>query len=128
MKKMDDELKEKVSPYSSEGLAFDISNIMKSLMAMEKCSPHEVESDEQERLRSLYEGFEFRDDANQGELLDHGLVQEARRVEIDFFRKMRVYDKVHKSYARGKKLITCKWADTNKGDAYRPDYRSRLVG
>ena len=70
---MDEELREKVSPYSSEDLAFDISNIMKSLMAMEKCSPHEVEADEQQRLKALYEGMEFSDDVNQGEVLDHEL-------------------------------------------------------
>ena len=74
---MEDEQKERISPYSSEELAFDISNIKKSLMAMEKCSPHEVESDEQERLRSLYEGMEFIDGVNQGEVLDHDFGSEA---------------------------------------------------
>ena len=53
---------------------------------MEKCSPCEVESDEQDRLRSLYEGMEFIDDVYQGEVLDHDMVRKARRVEIDFFR------------------------------------------
>ena len=60
-------------------------------------------------------------------MLDHELVQRARQVEMEFFRQMRVYDKVHKSHAKGKKLITCKRVDTNKGDALRPDYGSRLV-
>ena len=30
--------------------------------------------------------------------------------------------------AKGKKVISARWIDTNKGDLASPDYRSRLVG
>ena len=41
---------------------------------------------------------------------------------------MGVYRKVQRSAARGKKIITTRWVDTNKGTPEEPDYRSRLVG
>lgn len=59
VKKMEDALKEAANPYSDYSVAFDVSNIMRSLMAMEKCSPHEKEEDELERLKSLYEAWSF---------------------------------------------------------------------
>ena len=53
---------------------------------------------------------------------------EARRVEIEYFRKMMVYKKVPRSMARGHKVITTTWLDITKGDKDNPNYRSRLVG
>ena len=47
---------------------------------------------------------------------------------MDYFRKMGVYRKVHKSHAVGKPLISTRWVDTNKGTEECPNYRSRLVG
>ena len=44
-KRMEDELREDASPSSGEEPALDISSMMRSLMALEKCSPHEVEAD-----------------------------------------------------------------------------------
>ena len=41
---------------------------------------------------------------------------------------MKVYRKVPRSEARGRKLITTRWVDANKGDNEKPDQRSRLVG
>ena len=52
----------------------------------------------------------------------------ARRLEIEFFGKLGVYRKVHKSAAKGHKVISTRWVDTNKGEEKTPDYRSRLVG
>ena len=56
------------------------------------------------------------------------MVIRARRIELEYFRKMGVYKKVHLSEAKGHKIITTRWVDTNKGDSQNPDYRSRLVG
>ena len=53
---------------------------------------------------------------------------EARLLEIDFFRKMKVYTKVPRSQAIGHKVIWIKWLDINKGDDEKPNYPARLVG
>ena len=47
--------------------------------------PHEPEGDV--RLGSLHSGCEFYDDVS-GEQLDHGLTTQARKVDIDFFKKI----------------------------------------
>ena len=62
-----------------------------------------------------------------GAALDPILVQAARQVEMYYFRRMKVYDKVHRDQAWGHKLIRTTWIDTNKGDHVKPDHRSRLV-
>ena len=51
---------------------------------VELTPPHEPEGDA--RFGSLYSGCEFYDDVS-GEQLDHGLTTQARKVEIDFFKK-----------------------------------------
>ena len=56
------------------------------------------------------------------------LAIKARKLEIEYFKKMKVYTKVPRSEAKGHKIISTKWLDTNKGDTDRPNYRSRLVG
>ena len=77
----------------------------------------------------LYRGVDFFDDVNDNKALNHELVVKVRRLEIDYFKKMRVYDKVHKSEVpKDVKIITTRWIDTNKGDDVTPDNRSRLVG
>ena len=62
--------------------------------------------------------------------LDKNKVISARRLEIKYFKKMRVYRRVRREEAKrlGVKIITTKWLDTNKGDEATPNYRSRLVG
>ena len=49
---------------------------------------------------------------------------------MQFFRNMKVYDKVPRWMATrdGCKVITTKWRDINKGDQRNPNYRARLVG
>ena len=59
-------------------------------------------------------------------MLDRELATKARKLEMDFFKKMGVYSKVRRE--KWMKVITTKWIDTNKGDDRVPDYRSRLVG
>ena len=64
-----------------------------------------------------------------GSQLDPKLVVKARRTELDFFRTMRVYEKVPRWMAQrqNKKVIQTRWIDVNKGDDSNPDYRSRLL-
>jgi hypothetical protein len=58
--------------------------------------------------------------------LDPSKVKEARAEEMDYVRKMKVYDKVLRSDCPGKP-IPVRWVDTNKGTEGDPNYRSRVV-
>ena len=78
-------------------------------------------------VESLYSNVDFYDDIS-GKELDHKMAAEARRLEIEFFKKMKVYKKVPRWYARGHKVIKTRWLDVNKGDLDKPNYRARLVG
>ena len=71
--------------------------------------------------------MEFTDDVNGGNALDKDKVTGARRLEMQFFKKMAVFEKVERKEVRssGGKIITTKWVDTDKGHG---GYRSRLVG
>ena len=77
----------------------------------------------------LYKDFEFIDDVS-GRVLDHELAVKARKLEMDLFRKMRMYDKVPSAAATrdGCRVISTKWVDINKRDQKAPNYRARLVG
>ena len=57
-------------------------------------------------------------------------VGQARKLEMEFFKRMGVYKKVPRDVAKKMccKVITRKCVDTNKGDSSRPNYRKRLVG
>ena len=78
----------------------------------------------------LYKDFEFIDDVF-GRALDHKLAVQARELEMDFFQRMRVYEKVPRAAA-----VTCdrcsviatKWVDVNRGDRKAPNCRLRFVG
>ena len=85
-------------------------------------SPHE-----DEQWRELYENVEFTDDVNGGNALDKDKVIAARRLEMQFFKKMGVFEKVDRKEVRssGGKIITTKWVDTDKGHG---GFHSRLVG
>ena len=75
------------------------------------------------------EGMEAFDDLS-GRSLDPGLMVKARREEIQYFRDMGVYEKVDLGECwkeTGKAPIAVRWVDINKGDALKPNYRSRLV-
>ena len=103
----------------------DVTTIMEGMVKQELPTPH---SEDEQRLRDLYSGVEFYDDVS-GEYLDKDLVMKARQLEMAYFKKMRVYDKVDRSEAKanGAKVITVRWLDINKGDKMSPNYRSRLV-
>ena len=54
----------------------------------------------------------------------------ARKEEIEYVHKMKLYDKVPITECRqrtGKGPISVRWIDINKGDATSPNYRPRLV-
>jgi len=62
--------------------------------------------------------------------LNPEMVKAARKAEIEYFRKMKVYKKVpiSKCFAMtGQKPIGVRWIDVNKQDHINPKYRSRLV-
>ena len=74
-------------------------------------------------------GEEAFDDTS-GAPLVPSLVAEARKEEIEYFKAMKVYRKVHRDEcwkATGKGPIQVRWVDINKGDDVHPNYRSRLV-
>ena len=57
-------------------------------------------------------------------------VKKARKEEIEYVRKMKLYTKVpiEECYATiGRAPITARWVDINKGDKVNPNYRSRFV-
>ncbi|CAK0893091.1 unnamed protein product, partial [Prorocentrum cordatum] len=65
-----------------------------------------------------------------GGYLEAGLVAQARAVEREWVKKQELIEIVPRSLAfaeTGRPPIPLKWVDTNKGDAERPNYRSRLV-
>ena len=58
------------------------------------------------------------------------MVREARKEEMEEFKKHEVYIKVplQECYERtGAAPIGTRWVDINKGDKIHPEYRSRLV-
>ena len=67
-----------------------MSKIMQTLEKME--SPHE-----DEQWRELYENVEFTGDVNGGNALDNDKVKAARRLEMQFFKKMGVFEKVDRN-------------------------------
>ena len=91
--------------------------------------PHKEEDWESSYYDELYSGKGFFDDVTWKEL-NYKMAVEARKLEMAFFRKMKVYTKVPRSEAhiKGCKVISTKWLDINKGDDVHPNIRSRLVG
>lgn len=80
-------------------------------------SPHET---------FLEEGV-YIDDVR-GSILDPERVKQARREEIDWCCGMGVWELVPRAEmeAEGARPVSLRWVDTDKGDASRPNYRSRL--
>ena len=109
--------------------SIDVTTEMNYLMSLgEHKSPHE---DDERGIweKELYDGKDFFDDVT-GKSLNHDMAVEARRLEMQFFRRMKVYSKVPRSEAviNGCKVITTRWLDINKGDDVKPNLRARLVG
>ena len=70
------------------------------------------------------------DDVNEGNFLDFDKVIAARQLEMQYFDKINVYERVPREemLQSGGKIIDTRWIDTNKADEANPEYRSRLVG
>ena len=69
-------------------------------------------------------------DSVTGQPLDAALVRAARKKELQYFEDKRVWTRRPREEAfqrTGKRPITVKWIDVNKGDDDSPNYRSRLV-
>merc|ERR1711884_311520 len=65
-----------------------------------------------------------------GKPLEDWRVLKARKEELEYFRKEKVYVQVPRTKCwevTGKGPIRVRWVDVNKGDDENPDYRSRLV-
>ena len=65
-----------------------------------------------------------------GKALRPELVRKVRQEEIEYFKAMKVFDKVPISEGiknTGKQPIGVRWVDVNKQDEDNPKYRSRLV-
>ena len=65
-----------------------------------------------------------------GQVLNDSLVAEARRKEREYFTSKGVWRKrlFSEAFAKtGRRPISVRWVDVNKGDEQNPRYRSRLV-
>ncbi|CAK0843171.1 unnamed protein product [Prorocentrum cordatum] len=88
--------------------------------------PHPHEEDTE--VFAEYQDDYFIDDLT-GDILDSEGAQAAWQEELDWCRGRQVWKKVprREMLENGKKAVTLKWIDTNKGDRGQPRYRSRLV-
>ena len=79
---------------------------------------------------SFKNGYETAWDDVSNEYLVPEFVHAARALEMEYFHKLGVYEKVSREdqMATGGKIIGVRWVDVNKGDALDVNYRSRLVG
>ena len=69
-------------------------------------------------------------DSVTGQLLPEVLVRAARQLELEYFEKKQVWEKMPRSKAlakTGKAPISVRWTGTNKGDNDAPNIRCRLV-
>ena len=81
---------------------------------------------EEENDQELEEAWDY----VSGAQLDPKVVRGARQEEVEYIHKMNLYSKVpiKECYNKTNKgPISVRWIDINKGDADRPNYRSRLV-
>ena len=98
------------------------------------CYGVQAQDDEEEierNLRGPAQGYSgaYRDDLTNQVLKDE-LVKAARATELAFFHSKKVWVKIPKSQVRakgGRRPISVRWVDANKGDDLHPNYRSRLV-
>ena len=84
---------------------------------------------DQSEILAMTDARTFKDSVT-GQPLPEALVRAARQLELDYFKKKHVWDKVPRSEAwarTGKPPITVRWIDTNKGGDDTPNVRCRLV-
>ena len=82
-------------------------------------------------LMSMSGGEDWFWDDSKGGWLDARLVMEARKKELEYVRRMNIYQKVPREEASQgtdrSKPIKVRWVDTNKGTKEQPNVRSRIV-
>ena len=66
------------------------------------------------------------DDVRGGKL-DRGEVRKARMEEVGYMKKKGLWEVVPRERARGQRIVSVKWVDTNKGTEEQPQIRCRLV-
>ena len=81
------------------------NNITEEFNCLMKLESMAMAPEEAPGIEHLYEGQEFIDDIS-GALLDKAQAVAARKLEMDFFRRMKVYEKVPRSQARGNVVST----------------------
>ena len=79
---------------------------------------------------SCKHGIEKASDDVTNQRLEPQLVKDARKLEMEYFERLGVYEKVERAHQQktGGQIIGTRWVDVNKGDSEDPNYRSRLVG
>ena len=79
---------------------------------------------------SYKSGYETAWDDVSNENLAPEVVQSARALEMEYFHKLGVYEKVARGHQvrTGGKIIGVRWVDVNEGNAPDTYYRSRLIG
>ena len=104
-----------------------LSAVPKEIKGTDGCPSKDLHDDDAGFI--LEDGTMAFDDQS-GAPLKPKLMQQARREEMKYFREMGVYDKVPVTECwqeTGHAPIGVRWVDINKGDAGKPNYRSRLV-
>ena len=101
-----------LGPTTKEGCTIDASGIINAVQGADE-SLHDEDA-EMERWRIMYGGMEFWDDVNDWKPHNWELAVQARKLEMEFFRKMGVYKKIPRDVAKKMrcKVITTKWVDT----------------
>ena len=112
----------KRAPGRIDNVAKSVVDPILELLSVYEAHPYEEKVD----MSNLYSGKDFFDDVH-GKLLNKEMATEARRLEIEFFKKMGVCTKIPRAQAVGK-IITTRWIDTDKGNEENPNYRATLVG
>ena len=86
-------LKEELAGRVLDSIQLDTLDVMGELLEVIEQHPHDNDAaKDRELMEHLYSGKEFYDDVH-GNWLDKDRAIEARRLELEFFRKMGVYTK-----------------------------------
>lgn len=101
-----------------------VMNITKIIESMS--TPHEAV----DPWEIIYRDISCYDDVNGNQIKQKMAITE-RKLEMELFKKMKVYNEVSRreALANGQKIISTRWLDVNKVDQAKPDYyRARLAG
>ena len=92
------------SPASFTNETTETSDVVRELLEVFEQHPHDDDAaKDRANMEHVYSGKEFFDDVH-GKWLDKDRAIEARRLELEFFRKMGVYTKVPRSMAGQSKV------------------------